>query len=161
MVFNITANDRISAVVWMADILRCGSSLTIQFMTKLLILLIPFLIACHNPDLELLARVVESEAAGESFMGKYLVASTVVNRVADSRFPNCIPEVLAQNNQYAPPCDTFSKNSLEAAKLAMQNPHRGIVYFVNPRRATNRRFVNCLRECFDFGNHTFCVKCEQ
>jgi N-acetylmuramoyl-L-alanine amidase len=128
-------------------------------MMKILLLLIPFLTSCQNHDLEMLARVVESEAAGESFMGKYLVASTVVNRVNDIRFPNCIPEVLIQSNQYAAPCDTFSEDSMKAAKLAMRRPHENIIYFVNPKSATNRRFVDCLKGCFDFGNHKFCTEC--
>lgn len=128
-------------------------------MIKVLFLILPLLTACQNPDLEMLARVVESEAAGESFMGKYLVASTVVNRVADPRFPNCIPEVLVQSNQYASPCDSFSDDSMKAVKLALRRPHEGIIYFVNPKKATNKRFVDCLKGCFDFGSHKFCKEC--
>ena len=51
-------------------------------------------------DLYLLARLVESEAGNESYKTKLMVASVVMNRVADSRFPNSIREVIYQKGQF-------------------------------------------------------------
>lgn len=51
-------------------------------------------------DLCLLARLVESEAGNESYETKMMVASVVMNRVADSRFPNSIKEVIYQKGQF-------------------------------------------------------------
>lgn len=51
-------------------------------------------------DLYLLARLVESEAGNESYETKLMVASVVMNRVADSRFPNSIREVIYQKGQF-------------------------------------------------------------
>ena len=51
-------------------------------------------------DLHLLARLVESEAGNESYETKMMVASVVMNRVADSRFPNSIREVIYQKGQF-------------------------------------------------------------
>ena len=51
-------------------------------------------------DLYLLARLVESEAGNEGYETKMMVASVVMNRVADSRFPNTIKEVVYQNGQF-------------------------------------------------------------
>ena len=51
-------------------------------------------------DLYLLARLVESEAGNESYETKMMVASVVMNRVADSRFPNSIREVIYQKGQF-------------------------------------------------------------
>ena len=51
-------------------------------------------------DLYLLARLVESEAGNESYETKMMVASVVMNRVADSRFPNTIKEVIYQKGQF-------------------------------------------------------------
>lgn len=51
-------------------------------------------------DLYLLARLVESEAGNESYETKMMVASVVMNRVADSRFPNSIKEVIYQKGQF-------------------------------------------------------------
>jgi N-acetylmuramoyl-L-alanine amidase len=116
-------------------------------------------LSCQNPDLELLARTVEAEAAGECFMGKYLVASTVVNRVSNADFPNCIPEVILQKSQYATPADSFSTDSMKAAKMALRHPYEGVLYFYNPEKATNKIFINCLNDCFVWGRHKFCKIC--
>ena len=51
-------------------------------------------------DLYLLARLVESEAGNESYETKMMVASVVMNRVADSRFPNSIRKVIYQKGQF-------------------------------------------------------------
>ena len=51
-------------------------------------------------DLYLLARLVESEAGNESYETKMMVASVVMNRVTDSRFPNTIREVIYQKGQF-------------------------------------------------------------
>lgn len=51
-------------------------------------------------DLYLLARLVESEAGNESYETKMMIASVVMNRVADSRFPNSIKEVIYQKGQF-------------------------------------------------------------
>ena len=51
-------------------------------------------------DLYLLARLVESEAGSESYETKMMVASVVMNRVADSRFPDSIREVIYQKGQF-------------------------------------------------------------
>ena len=51
-------------------------------------------------DLYLLARLVESEAGNESYETKMMVASVVMNRVADSRFPNSLREVIYQKGQF-------------------------------------------------------------
>lgn len=51
-------------------------------------------------DLYLLARLVESEAGNEGYETKMMVASVVMNRVADSRFPNTIKEVVYQKGQF-------------------------------------------------------------
>ena len=51
-------------------------------------------------DVKLLAAVIWAEAEGEDHTGKRLVASTVLNRVDDERFPNTIYEVIFQNGQF-------------------------------------------------------------
>lgn len=107
-------------------------------------------------ELELLAKVVEAEARGESFRGKYLVASTVINRVNDSRFPTSIAEVVEWPNQYATPSSSYSEESMQAVEKAIGNPYPSILYFYNPKKATNRNFTSRLRKCIVVGNHRFC-----
>lgn len=53
-------------------------------------------------DLQLLAAIIECEAGGESYTGKIAVGNVVLNRVASSRFPNNIVDVLYQRSQFTP-----------------------------------------------------------
>ena len=54
-------------------------------------------------DLDLLARVVNAEAGSSHHTDEHqrAVASVVLNRVADSRFPSTIRDVVYQSGQYA------------------------------------------------------------
>ena len=53
-------------------------------------------------DLELLARIINAEAGGCTDEHQLLVGNVVLNRVADSRFPNTIYGVIYQKGQYSP-----------------------------------------------------------
>lgn len=61
-------------------------------------------------DLEMLACVIYQEAGGDacSDLCRFMVGDVVLNRVADSRFPDTIEEVLTQRGQYG----TFSKTGV-------------------------------------------------
>lgn len=61
-------------------------------------------------DLEMLACVIYQEAGGDacSDLCRFIVGDVVLNRVADSRFPDTIEEVLTQRGQYG----TFSKTGV-------------------------------------------------
>ena len=50
----------------------------------------------YNRNLDLLARVIYGEARGEPYEGQVAVGAVILNRVADSRFPNTIPGVVYQ-----------------------------------------------------------------
>lgn len=50
----------------------------------------------NNSDLNLLSHVVYGEARGEPYNGMVAVAAVVMNRVADSRFPNSVAGVVYQ-----------------------------------------------------------------
>lgn len=79
-------------------------------------------------DLDLLARVIYCEA-GSSWMTdehQLAVGSVVLNRVADSRFPNTIKDVVYQRGQYA--CvpngminKTPSERAINNAKYLLEN----------------------------------------
>lgn len=53
-------------------------------------------------DLELLARIINAEAGGCTDEHQLLVGNVVLNRVADSRFPDTIYDVIYQKGQYSP-----------------------------------------------------------
>ena len=48
----------------------------------------------NNSDLNLLSHLVYGEARGEIYKGQVAVAATVLNRVADSRFPSTVAGVI-------------------------------------------------------------------
>ena len=58
--------------------------------------------AVNSDELEMLACVIYQEAGSDAICNecRYRVADVVLNRVADSRFPNSIYGVLTQKNQY-------------------------------------------------------------
>lgn len=69
--------------------------------------------AVLEPDetmVDLLACVIYQEAGGDacSDLCRFMVGDVVLNRVADSRFPDTIEEVLTQRGQYG----TFSKTGV-------------------------------------------------
>ena len=68
-------------------------------------------------EVRLLAAVIWAEAEGEDQHGKRLVASTVLNRVDDPRFPNSTYEVIYQPGQFS-----TVNNGRMATGLALQEP---------------------------------------
>ena len=79
-------------------------------------------------DLDLLSRVVFSEAGSDWISNEHqrAVASVVLNRVSDKRFPNSIKEVVYQKGQYG--CvnngmikNTPNKRAIENAKYVLEN----------------------------------------
>lgn len=53
-------------------------------------------------DLAMLAAIVECEAANQPYEGKLAVASVVINRINNPRWPNTMSEVLYQPYQFTP-----------------------------------------------------------
>ena len=65
-------------------------------------------------DFELLARVIEAEAGGESDYHKLCVGTVVMNRVASDKYPSTIEGVIYQPGQYQ--CVTNSHINKEPSK---------------------------------------------
>ena len=53
-------------------------------------------------DVDKLAALIECEAANQPYQGKLAVGAVVVNRIASSRFPNTLTEVIEQPYQFTP-----------------------------------------------------------
>ena len=54
----------------------------------------------ENKEIDMLARIIYSEAGNQSDLGQRYVACVVLNRVDSSKFPNTIEGVLSQPNQF-------------------------------------------------------------
>lgn len=116
----------------------------------------------NNTDLNLLSKLVHGEARGESYKGMVAVAATVLNRVADSRFPNTIAGVIYQSGAYT--CVSDGQINLEASSQARKaaqdaingwDPTSGCVYYFNPNTATSA-WIWSRPQVLTIGKHIFC-----
>ena len=117
----------------------------------------------NNNDLYLLAKLVHSEARGESYTGQVAVAAVVLNRVDDSRFPNTIAGVIYQPWAFTAINDGQfnlepNNTSYQAARDAMNgwDPTYGAVYYYNPRTATSS-WIRSTKTVTVIGQHVFSV----
>ncbi|AGK98813.1 cell wall hydrolase [Clostridium pasteurianum] len=104
--------------------------------------------AYSQADIDLLARLINSEAEGEPYNAKVAVGAVVLNRIADSRFPNTINSVIYQidsgHYQFTPVLNgtinkPASQDSIKAAYAALkgEDPTKGAVYYFDDS-ATNK-----------------------
>lgn len=114
-----------------------------------------------NSEKDLLARLVEAEAKGESYAGKVAVATVVLNRVDSNLFPNSVKAVIYQAGQFTPvsngqinkPASHDSKRAVEEA-LAFRGQGSGSLYFYNPKKTSNQ-WLRSKPVTTVIGNHVF------
>ncbi|MCR4434445.1 MAG: LysM peptidoglycan-binding domain-containing protein [Clostridiales bacterium] len=105
-------------------------------------------ISYSTADVDLLARLVTAEAAGEPYDAKVGVAAVVINRVKDPQFPNTISSVIYQKSggfyQFTPVQNGWINKpaSEDARKAALEalngrDPSNGALYYFDDS-ATNR-----------------------
>ena len=116
-------------------------------------------------ELDLFARLVHAEAEGEPYEGKVAVAASVLNRLADPRYPDTIYEVIYQvvagAYQYSPvrdgridlPAGPDSVNAVHEALLG-RDPSLGANGFYNPQK-TNNQWVRQQPVTVVIGQHVF------
>lgn len=117
----------------------------------------------NNNDVYLLAKLVHSEARGESYTGQVAVAAVVLNRVKDSRFPNTIAGVIYQPWAFTAVNDGQfalepNQSAYQAARDAMNgwDPTYGAVYYYNPKTATSS-WIRSTKTVAVIGQHVFSV----
>lgn len=119
----------------------------------------------NSDDLYWLARIIQAESGGESYMGKCAVGNVVLNRVKSSQFPDTVKEVIFDKKygvQFTPASsgtiyNTPSEESILAAKACLDGFYKSnsILYFLNPSIADNFWIVNNRRFVFRIGSHDF------
>lgn len=116
-----------------------------------------------NSDVYLLARLIHSEARGETYTGQVAVGAVVLNRVKSSSFPNTISGVIYQRNAFTAVSDgqinlTPNQTAIRAAKDAMNgyDPSYGCLYYYNPAIATSK-WILSRKVVVTIGNHVFAV----
>ena len=118
-----------------------------------------------SDDLYWLSRIINAESGGESLIGKIAVGNVVINRKNSRSYPNTIYGVIFDRNggtQFSPVSmgtiyRTPSKESIIAAKICLDgySVDTNILFFMNPKIATNNWISNNRPFAFRIGNHSF------
>lgn len=113
-------------------------------------------------DYELMARLVECEAGGESFEVKRMVASTILNRINSPLFPNNLMEVMTAKNQFTPIGDgtAYEAEASDESYLAIMDAvhtdfANGALFFMNPDYAENTDYFYKMEEVTRGGGMIF------
>jgi len=114
-----------------------------------------------HSDLDLLARLVYSEARGESYTGQVAVAAVVLNRLASSQFPNTVRDVIFEPLAFTAVADgqfwlTPNAQAYRAADDALigTDPSLGALYYWNPNKATSQ-WIWSRTIITQIGSHVF------
>lgn len=115
-----------------------------------------------NSNLNLISRFVYAESRGEPYTGQVAVASVILNRVKDSRFPNTVSGVVYQSGAFTCVSDgqinlTPNSTAKKAAQDAINgwDPSYGAVYYFNPATATSK-WIWSRQVTVTIGHHRFC-----
>lgn len=118
-----------------------------------------------NNMVELLARLINGEARGESYLGQVAVGAVIMNRVKSPEFPNTIAGVIYEPGQFSSINDgqfnvKIDENSTvyQAAEDAMNgvDPTNGALYFYNPSK-TKSKYLFSLKTVATIGKHVFAI----
>lgn len=119
----------------------------------------------NKDDLYWLSRIINAEASGESLLGKIAVGNVVINRRDSRSYPNSIYGVIfdrKNGTQFSPVAiGTIYKmpnaESVIAAKICLEGytVSDSILFFMNPRIATNNWISKNRPFAFRIANHTF------
>ena len=110
----------------------------------------------------LLARLIYAESRGESYEGQVAVGAVVLNRTKSPDFPKTIGEVIYQQYEFSAVLDgqinlTPDASSMKAAAEALQgaDPSGGALFYWNPIKAPNNKFLNAKPIIKRIGDHVF------
>ena len=125
-------------------------------------------------EFNILCRITEAEAGVEPYEGKVWVAHSIMNRVASSKFPNSVEEVVFSKNskggyQYQPISNgryytvKVSQDSIKAVQECLNNiangvdPTNGATFFMYPEYSSEngRKYQESLQYCGKVGHHVF------
>jgi N-acetylmuramoyl-L-alanine amidase len=116
---------------------------------------------------DLLSRLVEAEAKGESYEGKVAIATVVLNRVESTQFPNSVTSVIhevvgnayaftpVQNGEINKPASKEAKEAVEEA-LTRKDRLQNSLFFYNPEIATDD-WIRSRTIVKTIGKHAFAV----
>lgn len=114
-------------------------------------------------DIRLMANAVYGEARGEPYIGQVAIAAVILNRVANSDFPNTPSGVIFEPLAFTAVADgqiwlTPNKTAKKAVQDALNgwDPSGGALYYFNPVTATSD-WIWSRPQIKRIGNHIFCM----
>ncbi len=115
----------------------------------------------NQSEMDILARVIYSEARGESYKGQVAVGAVVMNRIQAEGFPDNIKDVVFQPRAFTAVDDgqywlTPDNTAYLAAQDAVRgwDPTYGSLYYFNPETATSE-WIWSRPQKVKIGNHIF------
>ncbi|MBP3369181.1 MAG: cell wall hydrolase [Clostridia bacterium] len=119
----------------------------------------------NKNDLYWLSRIISAESSGEPLRGKIAVGNVVLNRKQSKSYPNTVYGVIfdrKNGTQFSPVAigtiyNTPTAESIIAAKICLEgySISDSILFFMNPKIATNNWIANNRPFAFKIGNHYF------
>lgn len=111
--------------------------------------------------MDILAKVIYSEARGEPYKGQVAVGAVVMNRIQSSQFPNNIKDVVFQKGAFTAVSDgqywlTPNRTAYLAALDAVRgwDPTTNSLYYFNPDTATSA-WIWSRPQNLKIGKHIF------
>lgn len=118
-----------------------------------------------DKDVYLMSQIVYAESRSEPYEGKVAVASVILNRVRNPKFPNTVEGVIKQKNAFS--CVKNGKINVvpdEESYRAVLDALKGVdptdraVFFYNPKIATSSWMKNVEKQNVKpIGNHVFFI----
>ena len=119
----------------------------------------------NKDDLYWLSRIIHAESQGEPLRGKIAVGNVIINRKNRSEYPNTIKAVIFDRKygtQFTPVANgsiynTPNSDSIKAAKIVLDgySLDHDMIFFLNPRVATNFWITQNKSFVMKIGNHAF------
>jgi spore germination cell wall hydrolase CwlJ-like protein len=110
-------------------------------------------------DIVLLSSIINSEANPKDKRDMYLIGSTVLNRLDNEDFPNTIAEVISQSGQYDGYLTARFNRTPQSDYVAIDllgglGRDYCVLFFYNPRTATDTQFINAINKQYLLVNST-------
>ncbi|WP_141334652.1 MULTISPECIES: spore cortex-lytic enzyme [unclassified Paenibacillus] len=115
----------------------------------------------NRSELDVMAKIINSEARGEPYKGQVAVGAVVMNRIQSAQFPDNIRDVVFQPGAFTAVDDgqywlTPNKTAYLAAQDAVRgwDPTNNSLYYFNPDTATSA-WIWSRPQTVKIGKHIF------
>lgn len=115
----------------------------------------------NQSEMDIMAKIIYSEARGEPYKGQVAVGAVVMNRIQSSEFPNDIRGVVFQKSAFTAVDDgqywlTPNRTAYLAAMDAVRgwDPTYESLYYFNPKTATSK-WIWSRPQTVQIGQHIF------